>query len=196
MHMLLQPGVVQHNYLNGQRKRYQNPFSYLIIWVALEWLLKSWVIWRFNYKVTIDPSTSPSYGAATVYFRNHTYLLIIIIVPVVSLIGYLIMSRPRYNYFETLTLCFFGYGTYHILEMLFSTLLIGVAFNGNIISWQAAYMNLFIGGIWSTWVMYYFYKKVKMDYFWLRLIICALIIDYTVFYIIVYTPVVWTYFDL
>ena len=191
--MLIRPGTVLHNYLNGQRKKYQTPLSYLIIWVAFAWLVKSWVIWRFDYKVTLDPSTPPSYGAATIYFRNHTYLLILIIVPVVALIAYVFMSRPRYNYFEILIICFFGYGTYHIVELLFSTLLLGVIFHGNIISWQVANMNLLIGGFWCTWILYHFYKIDKVKYFWLRLIVCALVIDYIVFYIIVYTPVIWTY---
>lgn len=193
INMILRPGVVQHNYLDGKRKRYQSPLSFFLTWVTVEWLVKSWVIWRFNYQTTLNPKISSDYGAATIYIRNHTYFLLIIIVPVVCTIGYFIMSKPKYNYCETLILCFYSYGAYHILEMVLSTLLLGVVFNGNIVSWQVAYVNLFIGGIWTSWNIYCFYKTARIKYFWIRLILCALLIDYTVYYIIVFIPIIWTH---
>ncbi len=191
--MLVKPHEVQHNFLRGQRKNYHNPFSYLVIWVALEWFLKSWIIWRFDYKQTIDPSKSPSYGAAMIYFGNPTYILVALLIPVVTIVAHFIMSRPRFNIYETLVLVFFSYGTYHIMLFFLSDLLLGVAFRGNIISYQVTYMNLTLGGIWTVWNIYHFYKDVPMKYFWPRLILCVLLVNSIVYYIITYTPVVYAW---
>jgi hypothetical protein len=172
--MLVKPQVVQHNFLKGQRKSYHNPFSYLVIWIALEWIVKNWVIWRFGYQMTIDPAKSPSYGAAMIYFGNPTYLLVALVIPVVTTISYQIMSKPRFNYFETLVLVFYSYGTYHILLLFLSDILLGVVFGGNIISWQVTYVNLSLGGIWAAWNTYQFYKGIEMKYFWPKLALTVL----------------------
>ncbi len=189
--LILQPGKFTKEYLDGKRKEKQKPVSYLVIWVALEWIIRTAIIKASNYQTTIQPGVSISYGEGTIFYNQHSVVFIFIIVPVIATLFYFILSRPRYNFSESLVLCFYGLGTYYIIQLLFSTLLQGLFLHINILSWQQGYFILFLGAAWSGWAMYDFYKRIRMKYFWPRLIICALACDIAVYAVIIYGPIVW-----
>ena len=189
--LLIKPGDTANNYLNGQRKKYQSPLSYITIWVALVFLTRSAIIQYYQYKVNHNPYVNYNTDESAIFYGHHSSIFIFIISIATSFVVYITMSRPKYNFWEIIAVNFYYFGTYLILQLFLGDILLGIFFHVNIQSWQYGMVCLLIGAIWSFWCMYQFHKKLKIKFFWLRLVVCALLSDVTAYSIVVFAPALW-----
>ena len=173
--LLIRPGITMHDYLTGHRKKLESTIGYIVVWAGLEWLIRKGVINLFGYKFLHSEYETPEYEQVRFFYDQHSSWFVFIIVPFVATIIYLLMGKPRYNLAEITAVTIYGFGTYHILQLFSSTILLGIIFQVNIRSWQIGVFYNVIGAVWIFWSSYDFFKIDHLNNFWLRLIGCCLL---------------------
>lgn len=100
--LLNKPGIISKNYIEGQQKRYFNPFSFLILVVALS----SFVVATFNL---MSPSLKMANDPVAQFFNKHVNLVIFLTVPIIGFFTWLFF-RKQYNFAEIMVLVAFTSG--------------------------------------------------------------------------------------
>ncbi|NBB21050.1 DUF3667 domain-containing protein [Runella sp. CRIBMP] len=93
--LALKPGIVVKEYVTGKRKKYYNPFSYLVLTVAISAFLTHYFHLMENNSQSVNPVTELS----SKYFN----LILFIGVPISSFYMWLLFRKKGYNYAENLT---------------------------------------------------------------------------------------------
>lgn len=94
--LALRPGLVAKEYIEGKRKQYFNPFSYLMLTIAISAFLTHY----FHLMDTNGPKQTP--GDEMV--NKHINLIFLASVPMLASFTWLFFYRARYNFAEHLTL--------------------------------------------------------------------------------------------
>lgn len=106
------PGHVAKDYLNGQRKKYFNPLSFLVITSAIFAL----VALKSGYFEAQEGMGSRNYGevnsryafymkqSTEIFVENGKLISIIVVVPLLTFLTWLYFGRPRYNFAEHLVI--------------------------------------------------------------------------------------------
>ena len=139
--LIVQPGTMQREYIEGIRSRYQKPFSMFIICASVNALLRYWL---FAYLGETGQA---------VYFHEYQILMFILLMPVFTCINWLFFYRSAYNYAETgvLQLYLFGFillaaTLISFLELIWHTL-------------DTAWVELPIFSIYAVFTFLNFYKN-------------------------------------
>ena len=138
------PGLTVKAYVAGQRKRYFNPFSYLVISVAVS-------VFLVHNLHLLDVDTSrgnPGTALAIKYFN----WIMFAGVPITALFSWWLFRKSGYNYAENLTLHAFLGGFRIVFFVLVFTPLV-VLFRSHYYSMLMVYMLL--------WVMFVSWAKVQ-----------------------------------
>lgn len=105
--MFLRPGIVTREYLEGKRKKYFNPFQYLVLGIAVSFFLtvKLGVI---GYR-TVSPDVLAGFNQQQLFFLQfnnfiYTYFNIIIFsgIPLMAFFSWIFYRKSGYNYTENL----------------------------------------------------------------------------------------------
>lgn len=92
--LIITPGHMQRNYIEGYRNKHQKPFSMFFICATFSALSRYWLL-------SILLNTYRMSNAAEVTFiREYMVFLYIALIPVYTLIAYLFFNRSGYNYAE------------------------------------------------------------------------------------------------
>jgi hypothetical protein len=92
--LILAPGTMQRDYVDGDRARHQKPFSMFFICATVAALARYWMnIALMNYFQSGDMAE----GA---FFNKYLVILHIVLVPVYALITYVVFYSKRFNYSE------------------------------------------------------------------------------------------------
>lgn len=116
--LLRKPGIVPREYLEGKRKKYFNPFSFLVIMTAASALI--------TYQTGYFAEASSGRPNASVYSREAMELSVkygkliglALIVPLYSFISWIFFWRPKYNFAEHVVLQSYAIGMYYLLTCL------------------------------------------------------------------------------
>src|SRR5436190_16016307 len=117
--MLVSPGRVVTDFVNGKRKNYQSPISYFLIWITIYLLLLYFTEKIFginvaiNYKEYFGPTTATEFA-----IRNLSFVLMVLL-PFQALYFYWLVTGQKYNYFESFVSAMFFLGTVILLQSLF-----------------------------------------------------------------------------
>jgi len=98
------PGKMMNNYLDGDRKPFQKPFSFLLIVTSLYAVM----IYFFHQNYLIPSATTfqDKLSNKLVVLESKYYSwLQIVLLPVYSLVPYLIFKRTKNNYAEWIVVC-------------------------------------------------------------------------------------------
>jgi|GEM_PF-717845 len=190
---LARPGLVSINFLEGKRKRYQPPVSYLLIWTTLYILAHNLIINHYGYSLTNEVSPVPLMSTeANNLLRSHFTIFIIPLLLMSALFIYMILARPMYYFTEILTLTLYGAGTYFM--MLFaSDIILGSIFHINILTTNIFSWQTLLSSAYNLWFTYDFFKRVGLRLFWPRLAAATVLITVTGWIILVYLPQAWIY---
>ncbi len=185
---LRRPGVSSLEYVAGKRNRYQKPVSYFLIWTGLYILLHNYIIEARHFQFTdIIISEMNLQEQSNLLFRKHFTLFILPVIFLSALILYIMLGRPRYNYVEILTLSLYGAGTYFMLSLL-GDLLLGVVLGINILRVEVFLWQLGLSGVYNFWFTYDFFRRMKLRFFWLRLIGASVAIGAAGWLVMLYLP--------
>lgn len=103
--LFIMPGIVAKEYAEGKRKKYYNPFRYLIFIAGLYAVLN---LTNINSNQSYDTSVNESELKSLVkfelfYYNNHKIILLLLL-PVAALISWIFFYKSGYNYAENLLL--------------------------------------------------------------------------------------------
>lgn len=120
--MLLNPGQVCIHYIVGRRKRYQPPVSYFLVWTSIFLLTLYLFVKLFGEKTVIDYHDYFGPGMTTTFAISNLSIMLALIIPIQSLYLFLVITKDKYNYVETLTMIVFVIGTIIFLQFIFAIL--------------------------------------------------------------------------
>ena len=112
------PGKMMKNYLDGNRKPYQKPFSFLLIATSLFAVM----IYFFHEYYLIPSPTSfedKLYNKLVILESKYYSWLQIALLPVYALVSYLIFKKANYNYAEWIVICCYLISFVLILQIPF-----------------------------------------------------------------------------
>lgn len=115
--LALRPGITAKAYMQGKRKQYFNPFSYLVLTVAVSAFLT-------NYFHLLEVDTQNSNPVSAMISKNIN-LVFLIAVPITALINKLLFYKSGYNLAEHLALqAFMGGFRVFFFILIFTPLVI------------------------------------------------------------------------
>ncbi|MBT1690004.1 DUF3667 domain-containing protein [Dawidia soli] len=119
--LITRPGIVAREYLNGKRKKYFNPFTFLVITSALY----AYISYKTGYSNAMVASDAPSSNRSPYYqevieivVQNGKLLMLILIVPLFATLSWLFSIRSRFNLAENFVLQAFVVGQINIVRVL------------------------------------------------------------------------------
>lgn len=118
--LLIAPGQAITSYISGRRKKYQPPVSYFLIWTTAFMLTLYFFekIWGENKVISYNEYFGP--GSSTPYAISHLSFMLIFIIPFQAFYLFALVTRRRYNYFETLVAGIYAIGTIILLQFTFA----------------------------------------------------------------------------
>jgi hypothetical protein len=143
--MVVQPGVVAKNYVEGQRKRYFNPFSYFLIAVGIMAILT-----KVFHIMEVSGANKASEFAST-----HFNKIVFLSIPVISLFSWLFFRKNAYNYWENLVFHIFLGGFRVVYFLLFAVAVL--LFRQHYFTVLGVYM--FIGFMYNIYASKQFYGE-------------------------------------
>ncbi len=93
--LVLAPGTMQREYIEGVRSKYQKPISMFLLCATINALFKYWI-----YAILFKYYQSGN-EAETSFIHQYMVLLDFVILPVVALVTWLFFLKAGYNYAET-----------------------------------------------------------------------------------------------
>lgn len=118
--MIVRPGRTVKNYIEGKRKPYQPPVSYVLIWIAAYILLLYWIQKMFGENAAIDYKEYFGPSATTQFAISHLGLVLVVLIPVQTLYLWLLVTKKYYYYFETMIAILYSLGTIIFLQAVFA----------------------------------------------------------------------------
>lgn len=171
--VVIHPGTVAKNYLDGKRKIYHKPVSFFIIWVAIYL-----VVYNFGVAVTHYPNVTTdelfSFDApSTAVLNKYRSLIEIVIIPVVSFSNWLIIARPRLYYIETLSIFFYTTSFFYMVLTVQTLcfLLLNLNFRTDVFNMITPIV--FIS--WGAYAAYDFFRKYAIRFLVPRLILAIIV---------------------
>jgi hypothetical protein len=122
MQMLKSPGPAIAAYIDGKRKSYQPPVSYFLVWTTIFILTLFLFVSVFGENRVIGYNDYFGPGSTTGYAISHLSFMLTFIIPFQSFYLYILITRHRYNFFETLVAGIYAVGTVIQLQFVFAIL--------------------------------------------------------------------------
>ncbi len=109
MQLIIAPGYMQRRYIEGDRSRYQKPFSMFFICGTIDALLRYWInsILMRYYKAGSE--------AETHFIHQYLVLTHIVLMPVYILIAWIFFYRSKYIYAEIGILVMYNFSFFFLI---------------------------------------------------------------------------------
>ncbi|MBC7875143.1 MAG: DUF3667 domain-containing protein [Ferruginibacter sp.] len=167
--LITHPGTLFKNYLDGKRKTYHKPISFLLIWIGL-FLVVFHLVKKLTHFENSNTSTLLTNEAAiAAIIAKYRSLIEILILPFTAFSTWLIIARPKLNYVEVLSVTFYTFSFLFILliAQFIIAFVVGINFRTN--AFDITTTGIFIA--WSFYAGYEFYKKYAVAYIVPRLVL-------------------------
>ena len=167
--LILYPGRLCKNYLDGKRKDYHKPVSFFLIWVAI-YLFTWYLVDHFAHFENRYTDNLITWGPSTVNLvQKYRSLVDILILPVTAFVNWLILARPKLNYVEVLCISFYLFSFQFIVHItnISISLLLGINYKNNI----SQYIALVLLAAWALYAGYDLYKRYNVRFLIPRLIL-------------------------
>ena len=119
--LITRPGIVAREYLDGKRKKYFNPFTFLVITSALY----AFISYKSGYSIAMVAPDSPASNRSPyhqemmdIVVQNGKLLMLILIVPLFAFLSWLFSIRSRFNLAENFVLLAFVVGQLNVALVL------------------------------------------------------------------------------
>lgn len=86
--LIIAPGIMQREYIEGKRSKHQKPFSMFFICVSINALVR-YLVFRYLHK------------SEATFWHEYSAILYIFLVPFIALFNWLLFAKGKYNYAET-----------------------------------------------------------------------------------------------
>jgi hypothetical protein len=169
--LLLKPGLVMTSYLEGKRKDFHKPIGFLLIWVAI-YLLITGLVNKFGHYEMVDSFAGMGIEV-TEMVNKYRSLIEILLLPITSLVGWLIVARPKLNYIEVMVTNLYIISILFIFMTArnFAGLILGINPNTNLMI-NISVVSYFI---WFFYAVYDLYRRLHVEWLIPRIIIFSII---------------------
>lgn len=144
------PGTMQREYVEGNRHRYQKPFSMFFVCLTFNGLLR-----YFIDELLIRFFNDPGLAAEARFRHELQFVSFVMLVPVITLLAWLVFRSRKYNYAETgvmqlymLSFLLAATAVIPLLKFIFHTL-------------DTAYIDLPLFVLYSSFTAVHFYNDSK-----------------------------------
>jgi hypothetical protein len=127
--MIFEPGRTVRNFIDGKRRSYKPPISYFLIWTTIYILFLYWLEKVFGENVVIDYKNYFGPAATTKYAISHLSWVLTLVIPFQALYLYLLVTRIKYNYFESMAATIYSLGTVILFQFIFAMLALFIHFS-------------------------------------------------------------------
>ena len=117
--MLGTPGSAVTQFIGGKRKDFQSPLSYFLIWITIYILFLYFIERLFGENVVLNYQEYFGPASTTKFAISHLSLVLVVVIPFQALYLFLLVTKPAYNYVETLVATIYSLGTIMLLQFLF-----------------------------------------------------------------------------
>ena len=118
--LIVAPGRMQLNYIEGKRNNHQKPFSMFLLCATITALFRYWI---FN---AVTKYYHADILSKAKFFHEYMVITFIALIPIYILITYLLFYKYGYNYAEvgvmmlyTISICFLMAGFIALLKLIF-----------------------------------------------------------------------------
>jgi hypothetical protein len=145
--LLVAPGTMQREYIEGDRARHQKPFSLFFICATVAGLTRYWI---FLALIRIFEAGDTSEAE---FFHNYMVLVHIVLSPLYALVVYIAFSRSRFNYAEIGVLMLYTMSFFFLMASVITFLkFVWVEFD-------TAYLDLPVMLIYSAFTFVNFFRE-------------------------------------
>ena len=170
--LIKQPGLTLKEYFSGKRKKYHAPVGFFLIWVTLSTLLHQWIIKTYGFHPVYMPGLTFDSPESIKAFVLHGQIFYILSFPITAAWFYLFLSRPHFSYIESIVITMYAYSIVYVLFIV-CYLVGGILLQLNVLHWKFYLFQILLTLVYTTWVCYQLLYPKKVNFFWLRLIICG-----------------------
>ena len=172
--LAIAPGKMLHQYLEGDRKQYQKPFSLLLISTALFAL----VLHLFHEHYVLNPTTFNErlFNNQLLLESKYYSWFYIALLPVFGLVPFLLFKRLKYNYAEWLVICCYLISFQSLLQIPFHVLLSQIHLN----TMLQYGIQLIITSAYTLYALNAF-LKLRMNRLRYLFILLSVVIDFCIF---------------
>jgi len=150
--MITHPGSTVKNFIDGKRKNYQSPISYFLFWTTVFVLFLLLIEKIFGMNRVIDYKGYFGPGSDTRLAISNLGLVLMFVIPFQALYLYLLVTKKRYNYFETMVGILYLLGTVILFQFVFAVLaLIGYSVTQKPVNLQVSDSFKIIYLVWFIW---------------------------------------------
>lgn len=171
--LIIYPGRLMKNYLDGKRKEYHKPVGFLLIWITVFLLIYHFSLAATHYTSHTTRSLLTYDAATTEIMNKYRSLVEILILPFIALTGWLLIARKKLNYVEVLAASFY---TISFLFILLSVqLTISLLFHLNFRTNTFDIITTSVYGGWALYAAVDFYKQYHIRHLVLKVLIALLL---------------------
>jgi hypothetical protein len=168
--LLIRPGKTIKEYLQGKRQKYHKPVGFYLIWVALFILTGTMIPNWMNYNRTVKSNLLIPEKETWNYFMEHRNVFELLLIPMIALLVWLIISRPKINYIETLVLNIYAFGILNMLVTLEQTI-VGLVLRTSFLTAWFETQSAIISVCWFFFCLFDVFRKERIKFFLPRILI-------------------------
>ena len=172
--VIVRPGKVIREYLEGKRKKYFKPLSLYLIWFSVHLVTFNLLIQRMHYENLRTTNFLFPGGDVGTFIVRHNNIFGLLLLPILSLVLWLIVSRPGMNYIETLALVFYAFAAFEIL-IVFQILITGLLFRTNFLTNAFLIQVQAVTFAWSCFCCISFFKAKKIKFLIPRILLALIL---------------------
>lgn len=179
--LLVKPGIVAREYNLGRRKKYFNPFTFVILLIAITTVVVS------NFRL-MTPDLEEKFDPIKDFLNKHVNVVIFLSIPIMAYFTSLLFKKKGLNFAEAMVLGCYTSGERSIFYTLVVSPII-ILYRGYFHTILYVYLLLFV--LYYAWACCQYFNDYKLSTFakgLLSFILCQIIITvlitiaYTIYY--------------
>jgi hypothetical protein len=167
--LIIRPGRTIREYLAGKRKKYYKPASLYLVWVAIFLLTHKLISSWMHYEGSMENSFLFFTKETGNYFAEHRNVFELLLMPIMALSAWLIITRPKMNYIETLVLGIYIFSGIQVL-LTMQLIVNGLLLQSNFMTNRFKIQTLIIDMGWTFFCFMSFCKGQKIKLLPLRIL--------------------------
>ena len=155
--LLIRPDKVIGEFLEGKRKKYFKPIALYLIWVAIHLLAYQLITDLMHYE------NLRTRGETQAFIVKNSKLFGLLQLPILSFFVWLIVSRPRLNFIETLVTLIYVFAAIEIL-VFFQIIIEVLLFRTNFLTNAFLIQAQVVSSIWTfySFILFFRTKRIKL----------------------------------
>lgn len=161
--IIIHPGKVVNEYLEGKRKKYFKPIGLYLIWFSFHLITFNLLIQWMHYENHRTTNFLFAGGDVGTFIVRHNNIFGLLLLPVLSLFLWLIVPKSKMNYVESLALVIYALAACEIL-IFFQILITGLLFKTNFLTNGFLIQIQIVNFAWSFFCFITFLKPKKIKF--------------------------------